>query len=387
MKSLFIHDHIFKYDSESQLLFSDGKLSNESFSRYFEHFDTITIISRSQSIDASLASTDKLNFIDDSRISFIPFENQSTFKNRFLKRRKFKNEIREIIKDYDSIIIRVPSEIGFLVAEVCQEESMPYICEVVACPVDAMKGLNNIKSNIYIPIIKKSMTNCIARAYGALYVTESFLQNRYPTESITVSASNVELDFISASNKELRNKDVYTIGMIGNLDSDHKGYPVLYKALSELDSRINYKIIVLLIGGGAKYKRECNFDNIDVVFTGTLKKDKIHELLENSIDVYLQPSNQEGLPRATIEAMSHALPCIVSNAGGLPELIDSRYIHDVTDFTSIANMVDSLLTSPNEYYLQSVSNLNKSNKYLSSVLKPIRFSFYRNYRNYISKVN
>ena len=36
-------------------------------------------------------------------------------------------------------------------------------------------------------------------------------------------------------------------------------------------------------------------------------------------------SNQEGLPRGTIKGMSRALPCVVSNAEGLPELIGNDF--------------------------------------------------------------
>lgn len=37
--------------------------------------------------------------------------------------------------------------------------------------------------------------------------------------------------------------------------------------------------------------------------------------------VYVQPSRNEGLPKTVIEAMAHALPTIVTDAGGLPELV------------------------------------------------------------------
>ncbi len=39
------------------------------------------------------------------------------------------------------------------------------------------------------------------------------------------------------------------------------------------------------------------------------------------VDVYVQPSLWEGMPNALLEAMSCALPCIASSAGGIPEVI------------------------------------------------------------------
>ncbi len=385
MNALFIHDHKFKYDFNKKLLFSAGKLNNSSFDRYFEHFNTITIISRYESIDIENYNINSLNPINDDRINFIPFDNQSTIKNRFFKRKKYKNIIKKIIILYDAIIIRVPSEIGFLAAKVCQEEDIPYVCEVVACPIDAMKGVNNLKSKIYLPIIKKSMIECVYNSYGALYVTNFFLQKRYPTSSLSISASasNVELNSISLIPKVLEDKNSYTIALIGNLDSDHKGYPVLYKALAELDRRIAYTINVLLIGAGKKHRKDITYENITISYTGNLTKETIHDVLEHNVDLYIQPSNQEGLPRATIEAMSHALPCIVSNAGGLPELIDNKYIHDSENYELLSEMIHKLLTDSNEYNIQSTKNLSESSKYLASTLNPIRFDFYRNYFNYL----
>lgn len=44
------------------------------------------------------------------------------------------------------------------------------------------------------------------------------------------------------------------------------------------------------------------------------------------MDIYVQPSRQEGLPRAMIEAMSRGLPCIGAATGGIPELISAERI-------------------------------------------------------------
>ena len=44
------------------------------------------------------------------------------------------------------------------------------------------------------------------------------------------------------------------------------------------------------------------------------------------VDVYVQPSLWEGMPNALLEAMSCALACIASSAGGIPEVIE----HGVT---------------------------------------------------------
>ena len=57
-----------------------------------------------------------------------------------------------------------------------------------------------------------------------------------------------------------------------------------------------------------------------VKFVGNLSADKMPEYYD-SLDLYVQPSKQEGLPRAVIEAMSRGCPVIGTSIAGIPELI------------------------------------------------------------------
>ncbi|WP_191907340.1 glycosyltransferase family 4 protein [Vibrio diabolicus] len=73
---------------------------------------------------------------------------------------------------------------------------------------------------------------------------------------------------------------------------------------------------------------------VDVSFDGFIsEKNKILDWLDD-IDIYIQPSFQEGLPRATIEAMSRGCIVASSNAGGLNELTLEQFIHSPGDYKS-----------------------------------------------------
>lgn len=373
---IFGHDHIFLID-ENNKIYSPGKLSNSSFDRYIQHFNDVKIISRFK-VTSSAEIPNGYTCIDRNDISFLPFENQSTFSNRFIKRRYFKSLIHEIIENDPYVVVRLPSEIGFLISEVCISLGKPYVCEVVACPVDAMVGLNSFKSKLYKNIIKRSMRHCVANAAGAIYVTDSFLQDRYPNYKLSVSASNVEIDCTADTPRQLKTKDQFIITHVGNLDSPHKGYDTIYKALTILDKNIDKKILVNLVGGGHVFIKKIKLKNIQVVFTGSLNKDDLFDLLDLT-DIYIQPSNQEGLPRATIEAMSRGLPCIVSDAGGLPELINTKLIHPIDDYKKLASLIKDLLSDSELYNNESEINLLKSKRYLKSELTKVRLYFFDKY--------
>ena len=69
-----------------------------------------------------------------------------------------------------------------------------------------------------------------------------------------------------------------------------------------------------------------------------MKKMCIRDRLE-SIDIYIQPSKQEGLPRALIEAMSMGVPALGSTAGGTPELLEEVFIFNKGDPAEIADRI------------------------------------------------
>ncbi|HFK8542993.1 TPA: glycosyltransferase family 4 protein [Proteus mirabilis] len=379
MKLLFCHDHYFYTYKKN--LYSPGKFTNSSFERYFPFFKEITILSR----EKKYTNNSFFNKIDDQRISFIPFDNLSTLRNRFFLRKKYKKKITNIINNYDGIIVRLPSEIGFLVAECCSIIKKPYLVEAVACPVDAMKSLKSLKSICYTPIIKKQMERSILNASTVIYVTNHFLQNRYPTKGFKISASNIELNNVVSEYKSigLKHKKELNLTLIGNLDSHHKGYSILYKALYLLGKEnTEYYFNVYLIGAGEYYKKNnlSNHSNINIIFTGALPKDKVINILKIT-DIYLQPSSQEGLPRATIEAMSQAIPCIVSSAGGLPELIDKNFVHDKNDYTKLKSLIVTLINDNEQYIKQSKINLYNSKFYKKQIVTEKRNNAFKYYIN------
>lgn len=379
MNIVFAHDHEFIVDRENKF-YSPGKLNNESFERYFHHFSSITIVSRFKNIEDNIS--EGFNEINRSAINFIPFENQSNFNNRFLNRRKYKKQLAGILKNHDGLIVRIPSEIGFLIAQTAYEMKIPYVCEVVACPRDAMKGFNTLKSKLYLPIIVNAMEQCLQKSSGALYVTDKFLQRRYPCSGFTTSASNVEITEVLTKREAIviEHKSILKIALIGHLDSSHKGYNTLYKAASILDANCNRKLEFILVGAGSKYKNNFVGNNVSFRFTGALTQKKVQELLDE-VDLYVQPSNQEGLPRATIEAMSRGLPCVVSNAGGLPEIINQKYVHNVDDFTAMAEKIQLLISNSSAYNAASIENIEMAKNFLSMKLMKKRKAFFEKYKS------
>jgi glycosyltransferase involved in cell wall biosynthesis len=103
-----------------------------------------------------------------------------------------------------------------------------------------------------------------------------------------------------------------------------------------------------------------------VSFEGVLPSGSaVHEWLD-SIDIYVQPSFQEGLPRATIEAMSRGCPTLGSTAGGIPELLDQECLH-----------------RPGQAAEQAERNFSLAGAYTKERLDTKRHVFWRAFGHYV----
>lgn len=69
----------------------------------------------------------------------------------------------------------------------------------------------------------------------------------------------------------------------------------------------------------------------------------------NAFDVFILPSLSEGMSNTLLEAMATALPCVVTDVGANPDLIDDResgYLVPVRDVNAIADRVFRLAVDP-----------------------------------------
>ena len=73
----------------------------------------------------------------------------------------------------------------------------------------------------------------------------------------------------------------------------------------------------------------------------------------NSGKIFILTSSTEGLPRAVIEAMACGIPCVVSNAGDIKDIVkdgeNGFVIYDYSDVEEFANKVTLLLSNKNQY--------------------------------------
>ncbi|ABG39719.1 glycosyl transferase, group 1 [Paraglaciecola sp. T6c] len=115
-------------------------------------------------------------------------------------------------------------------------------------------------------------------------------------------------------------------GTIARLDPI-KNHSMMLRAFKRvIDAGVNAKLMI--VGDGEERENtEALISTLDlsqsVIMTGYEPKPHAHLAL---MDIYLLPSLSEGTSMTLLEAMSLSKPCIVTHAGGNPEIV----LHDVT---------------------------------------------------------
>lgn len=384
MKLVFAHDHVFlKYNNKH---YSSGGLSKEMLERYTKVFDEVVVISRQKKIQnydhkLTLATTDRVKFIE------IPDFKSIKSYNEIVKAKKI---IENQLKTNDYLISRLPSSIGSLAVSAAKKYKKPYLIELVACPWDSLWN-HSIKGKIVAPFVYLSTKKKVKEAPHTLYVTNEFLQRRYPTKGKSINCSNVVLkkyddEVLDRKVNKIKNLEVNSkviIGTTAALNVKYKGQRYIIEALGRLkeEGYTNYEYQLVGTGDQSYLKSIAKKYNVSdqVKFVGSLPHQEVFNWLE-TIDIYAQPSRQEGLPRALIEAMSRGLPAIGAKTAGIPELLEPEFIFSNTrnNIKEICNLLKKI--DSDVMMTQSQRNFTEAKKYQHHILEEKRTDFFKEFK-------
>lgn len=379
MNIIFAHDHKLRYINGNY--YTLGGLSDSVTSRYTSLFGEVTIICRAierQLFDKNIFEIQNPNVhIEAIHSSSLIISDED------------KERIKRLVKGADAVIVRLPSFIGEIVFKYAKLYGKPILSEVVTCPWDSLWN-HGLRGKIVAPYMWWRTRLSIMKSDYVVYVTQEFLQRRYPTRGIQIGCSDVELKTFDSeiTQKRLQKIETYkdtplVLGTLAALDTKFKGQQFVIKALSELRQKgILYKYR-LAGGGSADYLKSVTkkYHVEDIVeFSGIISHDDIFRWID-AIDLYIQPSQQEGLPRALIEAMSRACPAVGSTAGGIPELLDKECIFRRGDSKGIEKILENIDNNYLKKY--TIQNYKRSLEYEKSKLDKKRIDFYRQFYNYI----
>ena len=379
LNAVFVHSHIFIYDSNDQV-FSEGKLVYETWQRYLKHFESLTVLGRYKE-----GSGENLNCSSGTGVKHVKLPNFSTIRGRTQKKNQAKSIMSEHIKTADIVIARLPSEQGLLAINISKKFNIPFVVELVGDIRSSYWYHGSLAGKILAPLSYIKVKNAVADAQYILYVTERHLQRLYPPKNavFTTACSNVEIpaspDYYNEKSVKVT-RDTFNIGLIGSYNSKYKGIENALNVIKLLNKE-NKQVHLKILGSGDKSGLLKKIEKLgledSVTLSGSLPGGKpVLEWL-SSLDLYIQPSLTEGLPRALIEAMYSGLPCIASNVGGIPELLDREFLHKPQDESRLYSKIKEFYYSEDLRKNQGLNNYNKSLGYKKNILDEKRFEFWK----------
>lgn len=274
----------------------------------------------------------------------------------------------KIIKEYDMVLCFGIN--GFIVSKIASYFKIPVINYVGGSIKDSVKNCESINKKIILYIYEKFLKRNIKNSKYVHYCDKTTME-KYPTRGkyLICSSAYIEYDKKNLDKRLLNlekniNLSEIKLGIIGAVYNNIKGMDTIIKSLSFLPENIYLEIV----GRGdhswldkiaLEYKVEKR-----IKFLGVISERKnIFDWLDN-IDIYLQPSRTEGLPRATIEAMSRACPVIASvTAGGLKYLIDNEYLIRNQDPKELAKIITKITGNVELIKEQAKINFKKSEEF------------------------
>ena len=399
MKVLVTSEHRF-YRAADGRVWTETQCPYSFWRRYLEVFDDVEVLARVQSVDAPAdgwreASGPHVSFID------VPYYIGPV---EYLKvKHAVRRAIDVAVRQSEATLLRIPSQLGGLAAATLRRLGRPYGVEVVGDPYEVFSagGSRHPLRLLWRWHFSRVQRRLCQEACGAAYVTERTLQQRYPCRGLQIGISDVELGGQAApahvthySSVDLKDFDfvfgarppsapllVARLVVVGSLAQPYKGVDVLLRAAAGCIAA--GRPVELVVVGDGRYRPEMEQLSSElglhgrVTFTGNVPAGAAVRTFLDAADLFVLPSRTEGLPRAVIEAMARALPCVASDVGGIPELLPPEDLVPPGDVAALTSTLLTVLADPGRLAAMSARNLEKAREFHHDVLSAKRCGFYR----------
>ncbi|MFB2933856.1 glycosyltransferase family 4 protein [Aerosakkonemataceae cyanobacterium BLCC-F154] len=384
MKVLVTASERFAITNDNTLWTANAPLNYQFWTRYLDVYDEVYLLARTKLYSEPPPGWIKAS---GSGIKAVPVPYFIGPREFIQNYPQIKNAISKALVNAEAIQLRVPCIIAQEVHRLLARQR-PYGVEVVTDPYDVFTP-GSVKHPLR-PFFRwwfpRQLQRLCTKACAAAYVTERALQQRYPPDPLAFSThySSIELhDCALVSIPRSFGEGIQALKLItvGTMDQLYKAPDVLIDAIAIcVEGGLDLKLV--LVGDG-KYRLELESRakklglTERVHFQGQLTSGDAVRAQLDMADLFVLPSYQEGLPKAMIEAMARALPCIGSTVGGIPELLPGEDLIPPGNAAALAAKIREVVTDRQRMNRMSARNLEKAREYKDEVLRERRIAFYR----------
>ncbi len=389
MKALFVHSTRLVRAPDGRV-YSRSAFPYRAWARYREHFPHLTVAARMA--DGSVVS-EQWDVSSGHGVQFAGLPDDHGRWWHQARAGAATDILDREVAAADAIIVR-QSRHGWIAARLAQRQGKPWAVEVVGDAWRAYWNHGHWLAKLYAPVAAWQTRRWIAQAPFALYVTSRYLQGLYPCGGHAEHTSNV--DFPGGAEHVLRERISRSstggfaasspqAGMIGSLNTRYKGLAVALQALRRLRKK-GFPVRLRVLGAGnlEAWRTEAKALGVDdlLELDGTLPSgEPVFQWLDR-LDFYMQPSFQEGLPRALIEAMSRGLPALASSCGGIPELLPPDCLHRPGDERKLAADMERMIRDAEWRAAQPPRNFETARDYCAEALEKRRHAFWARFADF-----
>jgi glycosyltransferase involved in cell wall biosynthesis len=381
MKLVVALEHRF-HGTPDGAVWTETGFAYEFWCRYLAVFDHVAVVARVREVPMSNPDNKRA---DGPGVCFVPVSYYLGVQQYVMRLPQIRRSVKNVVGPTDAVILRVGSQVAHMVEKQLRRTDCPFALEVVGDPYDvfAPGSFKHPLRPFFRWWFYHQLRQECARAFAVAYVTKYALQRRYPPamDAFSTYYSNVELpDEAFVAHPRSAIHPLVTLIFVGTLAQLYKAPDVLIHAVSIcVNQGLNLRLVMV---GGGKYRPELEAQasawglKDRVCFLGQLPAGEAVRAQLDRADLFVLPSYQEGLPRAMLEAMARALPCIGSTVGGIPELLPEEDMVPPSDANALAEKISEVVNDPARMVRMSARNLVEAHEYRNSILKERRDAFY-----------
>lgn len=285
---------------------------------YLTFFDKVTVIARVKNVSKV---EEGMILVSGDGVEVYPLPYYLGIKDFVRTLPSLMRSLSRASKKYDHFLLRSGNSTNILFFMLLKARK-PYIREY---PGNVKQGVIGFAGDSFLIKSLATFLDELAKVQARYSKANSFVSS-YCYELYKSNKPSYIFSSFKSSEIKVR-KSAYDINgatniiSVGRLEGE-KGHINILKALKSLP-KAKYK--VHFIGDGTQIKSLKSYaveNDIDAIFYGAITdRQKLFSLLEKA-DIYIIPSLTEGMPRSLLEAMAVGLPCIGSNVGGIPEVLN-----------------------------------------------------------------
>lgn len=350
-------------------------MGHEKFAgRFVAHFDAVRIVARAFPANQPIGSR-----VTGQHTAFVDLGAIRGAGSWLLGLPRTAVRLFRVVRRAQTLMIRFPGNVAALALVLCWVTRKPFSAEIVADPADYFgKGASNHPlRNLAKWVHCRSTALAARRAQSVRYVTEGYLQTKYPACSAADSFGFSDA-WLPDSLFATRDTDAFVrsgplrLINVSMMHNRSKGHVALIEAMSRL-KRKNVSVVLTLVGDGvlrAELEALADASGIaDVVtFRGRMSSEEVCATVATH-DLFVLPSLQEGMPRAMLESMAVGTPVLGTRIGGIPEVLPASDMIRAGSVDAIEAAVEVLARDRSQLVDMSIRQQAKAAAFSYSALQ------------------